>query len=331
MIKKTLAMITAVIMLMGMLPCVSLAAKMMDSGMCGDNLTWTMDSNGTLTISGRGEMYNTEYNASMYSNYGWKKSTYDIHKLVIESGVTSIGAWAFEVAYRGMTGIMGSVDIPEGVTRIGFGAFCRNSGITSISLPSTLKKIDASAFYECEFTDIYYNGTSEDWLKIDIDLESNDILTKANIHVAEKNTVAGNKGSSTASKNVQQQKDEITVKLNGKPVSFDVPPQIINNRTLVPLRAIFEALGADVEWNGEKQTILAVKGGVRVLLQIGVLMIAKQVDNGDIKLIQIDSAPVIIDNRTLVPVRAVAESFDCTVDWDGTTRTVNIFASSGGF
>ncbi len=309
------------------LSCISVTVTAEENGKCGDNLTWTYSGNGTLTISGSGEMYNTEYNASKYTNYGWKKSTCDIHKLVIENGVTSIGAWAFEVAYRGMTGIAGHVDIPEGVTRIGVGAFCRNSGITSISLPSTLKKIDASAFYECAFTDIYYNGTAEDWLKIDINLESNDVLTKANIHVAEK----ASQDNSTAFENTQQHKDEITVKLNGSPISFDVPPQIINDRTMVPLRAIFEALGADVEWNGEKQTILAVKGGVRVLLQIGVLMIAKQVNGGEISLIKIDSAPIIIDNRTLVPVRAVAESFDCTVDWDGTTRTVNISASSAGF
>lgn len=118
--------------------------------------------------------------------------------------------------------------------------------------------------------------------------------------------------------------DEIKVKLNGSPISFDVPPQIINDRTMVPLRAIFEALGAEVEWNGEKQTILAVKDGVSVLLQVGAALIAKQVDGGDIKISEIDAAPVIVNNRTLVPVRAIAEAFDCTVNWDNETRTVDI-------
>ncbi|MBO5370356.1 MAG: copper amine oxidase N-terminal domain-containing protein, partial [Clostridia bacterium] len=57
--------------------------------------------------------------------------------------------------------------------------------------------------------------------------------------------------------------------LNGEKVLFDVLPTITDGRTLVPLRAIFEALGAKVEWNGETQTITATKDDKTVVLTIG--------------------------------------------------------------
>lgn len=105
--------------------------------------------------------------------------------------------------------------------------------------------------------------------------------------------------------------EEISVLLNGEVLDFDVQPQIINGRTMVPMRKIFEALGATVEWENETQLIRAKKQGKIVVMQINSPLIS--VDGYDVTL---DVPPQLIGGRTLVPVRAVAESFDIHVLWD---------------
>ena len=121
--------------------------------------------------------------------------------------------------------------------------------------------------------------------------------------------------------------NEIPVYLDGQRLVFDQPPVAINNRTLVPLRAIFEGLGATVDWNGEKQTILATRGNTAIMLQLGVPSMAKQVGNGAIQYIELDVAPMAMNNRTLVPVRAISEAFECQVTWDAATNRVDISTS----
>ncbi len=119
-------------------------------------------------------------------------------------------------------------------------------------------------------------------------------------------------------------KDEISVMINGEKIIFDQPPQLINDRTMVPLRAIFEKLGAVVEWNEETNTVTGKNEDIVFTLTIGENCAYK---NG-IK-IYLDSAAIIVNNRTLVPVRAVSEAFGCNVEWDGDTQTVYI-AEKGG-
>lgn len=113
--------------------------------------------------------------------------------------------------------------------------------------------------------------------------------------------------------------DAVKVLLDGQELIFDVPPQLIDNRTMVPMRKIFEAMGASVEWNGNTQTVTATKDDIMVIMQI---------DNKEINVngesITFDVAPQLVDSRTLVPARAVAESLKAKVDWDGETRTVII-------
>ena len=113
--------------------------------------------------------------------------------------------------------------------------------------------------------------------------------------------------------------EEIKVTINGKRIEFDVQPQLINDRTMVPLRAIFETLGAEVEWNGDTQTVSATKDKMIVVSTIGSNIMYV---NDEEK--TMDVAPVIKDGRTLVPARFVAEAFGCSVDWDGNTNTVII-------
>lgn len=116
--------------------------------------------------------------------------------------------------------------------------------------------------------------------------------------------------------------DDITVLLNGNAIEFDVAPIIENDRTLVPLRAIFEALGAEVEWDGTTQTVISAKGDDTCVFQIGN---DKMFVNGETK--TLDVAAKIVDDRTLIPLRAVSEAYNCTVDWDGATRTVTIVSA----
>ena len=113
--------------------------------------------------------------------------------------------------------------------------------------------------------------------------------------------------------------DSISVYLDGLPLTFDVPPQIINDRTMVPLRAVFEAFGATVEWDGATQTVTGTKGDTVVVLTIGSV---SPTING--KVVTIDQPGVIVNDRTLAPLRFVGEAFDGKVDWDGATNTVTI-------
>lgn len=120
------------------------------------------------------------------------------------------------------------------------------------------------------------------------------------------------------------QDNSIKVMLNGEYVEFDVQPQLVNDRTMVPFRAIFEAMGATVEWNHDLWQAIGEKDGKRVSMIIDTNEVVVN-NNGEEKIIHIDQAPILVDGRTLVPVRFVAEAFDKIVAWDNDERTVIIF------
>ncbi len=113
--------------------------------------------------------------------------------------------------------------------------------------------------------------------------------------------------------------EEVKVILDGELLSFDVPAQIINGRTMVPVRKIFEELGMDVIWDGDAQKVIANKKGVLIELYINSTTVCRNsVDQ------EIDVPAQIIENRTLVPVRVVSEYAGSDVVWDNDTRTVYI-------
>ena len=118
---------------------------------------------------------------------------------------------------------------------------------------------------------------------------------------------------------VQNGSDNIMVTLNDSEISFDQPPIIVDGRTLVSLRAIFEAMGATVDWNQETQTVTSSKDGISISLTIGSNTMYK---NGSP--IELDVPAQVVNDRTLVPVRAIAEAYNAKVDWDNDTRTVII-------
>lgn len=118
---------------------------------------------------------------------------------------------------------------------------------------------------------------------------------------------------------------DITVLVNGAELVTDVDPKIVEGRTMLPMRAIFERLGANVTWMQADRIIFATKGEYLIVMQIdNNLMSVRKSGEETNKSVTLDVAPFIENDRTLVPVRAVAEALDAKVDWDNNTRTVII-------
>jgi len=121
--------------------------------------------------------------------------------------------------------------------------------------------------------------------------------------------------------------DGIRVFINITPIEFDVAPQIINGRAMVPMRAIFEALDCEVEWNAYTRTVTAVtQDNFTISLTIDSTIITI-----DGQPHEIDVPPQIIDGRTLVPTRFVAEAMGLSVSWVSERRAVVIITNPREF
>ena len=138
-------------------------------GSCGENLTWGIDTDGTLTISGTGDMQDYDVvseNDAWHTTAPWY--AYSPKKLVLEEGITHVGKSAFvgcgftgeltipkgvtDIGYRAFgycSGFTGSVTLPEGLTKIGSSAFASCSGLTGVTLPQSMTEIGWSAFDDC--------------------------------------------------------------------------------------------------------------------------------------------------------------------------------------
>ena len=116
-----------------------------------------------------------------------------------------------------------------------------------------------------------------------------------------------------------KKKDGIIVCCNGWELTFDVPPMMEADRVLVPMRKIFETMGAEVTWEESTQTAKAVKGETTIEIQI---------DNPNIKINGmeklIDTPARIVNDRTLVPLRVISESFGADVEWLDEQQRVEI-------
>ena len=117
----------------------------------------------------------------------------------------------------------------------------------------------------------------------------------------------------------EPESDDIRVVLNGKRLTFEQPPEITDGRTLVPMRAVFETLGAEVVWNDDTRIINAWRGSDGISMQI---------DNNQMYVngtaITLDIPPRLINGYTMIPIRAVSEALSCTVTWDENTKTVYV-------
>jgi len=140
--KKLLSCLLALAMVLSCASGLSLqaSAATVADGTCGENLTWTLDDTGTLTISGTGEMddYGFENDPTWYAHCD------DILKVVIKSGVTTIGAYAFNSCYE-----LKTVTIPDSVTIIGEDAFSWCESLTSVTIPESVTEIGDYAFDYC--------------------------------------------------------------------------------------------------------------------------------------------------------------------------------------
>ena len=164
------------------------------SGTCGENLAWTLDDAGTLTISGTGEMWTWDVEGAP-----WYSSRSSIQSVIIGYEITNIADYAFNYcanltsvtipdtvtsignyAFSSCSGLV-SFAIPGSVTSIGNGAFYDCFGMQSIMIPSSVTAIGESAFHECAgLVEVYYDGSQSQWNSIAIGGD-NRSLTNANI------------------------------------------------------------------------------------------------------------------------------------------------------
>ncbi len=353
------------------------------NGICGESLTWSLDD-GTLTISGEGEMndYNYNYiNEEHIIDTPWFDKRNQIKSVVIEEGVTQIGDFAFrgcdnltyvtfpsgliEIGYEAFWGCnLSDVTFPDGLIELGDGAFmCTN--LSKVILPDSLKKIDNRCFHVCEslseiyigksveyigdhsfsvtnissitmpqsvkyigecvfahneLNNIYYEGTKSQW----------DNIEKSNVwDYAIKNgekLVINYKENGKVTDYASYNPNSINISIDGNYIKFDVQPQIINGRTLVPMRKIFEELGAVVNWDASTQTAIGTKDNIVVKFTINDYTMYK---NESAKTLDVPAQ--LINGRTLIPLRAVSEAFDCQVGWDGNDSIVSIIDDSENY
>ena len=115
--------------------------------------------------------------------------------------------------------------------------------------------------------------------------------------------------------------DVISVHLFGHLLEFAVQPMVVNGRTLVPMRTIFEALGTSVEWDGATQTVTATRNRDDTVIKLTIGNTTAEI-NG--QAVTIDQPAIVVDGSTLVPLRFVGEALGVTVDWDAAARSVII-------
>ncbi len=271
--------------------------------------------------------------------------------VVLNEGLVEIDDFAF------FRSDVKNIELPNTLTEVGLAAFAECNELISITIPKSVKKfrteLSRTVFEKCQkLTTLIFEEGSEAELNYFLNncpnlttvvipesikllgtfdfltLEAEEFGTKHFFDEAKvpKNlTIYGKKGS-LLEENLKADylpdrpfKQLIKVILNDQNIKFDQPPIIEDGRTLVPLRAIFEALNATVNWDEQTKTITAQKGDIILSLQVGSNILNK---NGE--QITLDVPAKIYAERTLVPLRAVSECFGANVEWNGKENTVLI-------
>lgn len=144
------------------------------------------------------------------------------------------------------------------------------------------------------------------------------------LSIARSTAVAGQSTSDSYSDNSNKRYGQsIKVFLDGKDLQCEVPPILENGYTLIPFRAIFEALGAEVSWLPEKQRVRAIKEDTSIELTIG--SYEAKFNNSNIR---VGFPPKIVEERVLVPLRFVSEAMGCLVVWDGANQAIYIYTDT---
>lgn len=161
--KKLMLAFWGFLVFVGLFSSTAFAASTLQSGKCGDAVTWRLDTDGLLTISGTGAMKDYE----LYSDVPWYSRRAQITAVTVDSGVTAIGDLAFNLLEElttasiadsvtslgdhafGSCKKLAAVDIPDGVTTIGIGAFYDCDSLASIDIPHGVKVIQDETFFSC--------------------------------------------------------------------------------------------------------------------------------------------------------------------------------------
>lgn len=248
-----------------------------------------------------------------------------------------------------------SYTLPQGTEKIHQNAFSYNNFIETAVLPDTVSEIGDYAFFFCEKLNTIDFGTGikkvgdyafyASKLKRAVlpygtqsigkyAFKNCDLLTRAEVpgtvtqigenaffrtHSAMKIWGYGEAAESCARTEGKEFVKSVRVMIDGAETEFDQPAVIMNNSTMVPMRKIFEALGAEVTWDAQTRTATAAKDGVVCSFAIGGNILYK---NGES--IELAASAVIAGGRTLVHARAVAEAFGADVAWDAGTGLVTI-------
>lgn len=333
-----------------------------------------VDANNAYYSSISGILFNKQQSAILAYPPGKSDSTY-----VIPDGVTYIGESAFEFctltsitlpkslknigakAFSFCWGLT-SIDIPNDTTNIGGSAFQYCKNIKSITIPNSVTSIGGRAFTGCSSLTLIVipngvtslgNDTFQGCGHLTMVVIPNSVTSLGlDVFTGCKNvTIHGVAGSYVQA--YAEQNDipfvavdtssllpvvDVKVTLNGEYMEFDQPPVIIDGRTLVPIRAVCEKLGADVYWYETEQGIIIVKNEIKLILTVGDNSVGKIIvanfneclkhiedkDESYISDIKLDVPPQIIGGRTLLPIRAVCEALGAEVVWNENTTTVVI-------
>ncbi len=233
----------------------------------------------------------------------------NLSKADIPDSVRTIGDYAFYFCDKLITAEFNSETAENKLKNIGSYAFygCK---LRNVYLPYGIETVGNDAFKNCDtLTYIDFPGTV---LSI-----GKDALYGTSSHL--KTGGFGNTAKSFSALTGAVFTETVRVKINGREINFDTPPIVKNGCTMVPMRKIFEELGADVTWDSDTQTARGEKNGTACSFKIGDKTLYK--NNETIELL----APAVLENgRTLVHARAIAEAFGAEVGWDGETGLVSI-------
>ena len=204
------------------------------------------------------------------------------------------------------------IKIPASVTTIGASAFANCSSLEEVEMGTGVKTLGDFSFSNSNLKKVFYNGTKEQWDQVAKSNTWNNGTDKDKLIV---NYIKN--GVMTDYSN--HDSNIINVIVDGNYINFDTKPQFVNGRTMVPMRRIFEELGASVQWDNATWTAIAKKDGVEIRFTIDDYTMYK---NGSPNTLDVPAQ--LINGRTLVPLRAVSEAFGCDVGWDGNDNVVSI-------
>lgn len=348
--KKKIFMLVA-----AMLISVTNVNALAQNNKCGDNAVFNYKDK-VLTISGSGEIYDySKENKPLWARYAdtvekivisegitsvgnW--SFLDFSRLCdieLPKSLRNIG----ERSFYGCKGLE-YIKIPEGVKSIEDGAFNGCVNAKRIDLPDSLEKIGISAFMNLPDIEVvtigknveeignwaFFGCTSLKNVFFEGDFPQNMgyyVVTNIDddyiIYYPDRYEKAWSENTSYSKEHFKAYKssEKISVYLDNSEIALDCMSIIEEGRTLVPARAVLEAMGAEIEWDSENSVIRATRDNVVVEFKIA----SKEMKKNNEK-ISLEVAPKIMNNRTYIPVRAVSEAYGAAVSWNNGERAVYI-------